>query len=827
MTLRTLITSIMTLMAMPTLVFGASEVLTPKMEIGSTEIVSGSDIIMEVDSVAVSTNWSTVSFSNDAFEDPVVVAVHENTTSTSASVRIRNISASGFQVRLQNSNPADDLAADSTVRYIAVEKGTWFLDGYKVEADSIDTSLVGSRGNWEGTPINYEYDYNEDPLVLHQVQTYNDADWITSWVSDSDRRSNSPDAEDGFQIGLNGSSATSEHGEETIGWIVMESDIQGTVGDVRFETITRFNVVKGFDNNDCEVTDYNYVDSSTAITIVSQQSLDNNDGGWVVLCSHGSTSFGIYQDEDTVGDSERRTGLLDSDDYAALVFSDEISVVNDSTYVWDTVDFQQSYESPVVIITSLEGENIHPLSARVQNVTSESFQVALQNSNNSLGYQGTIHYMVVEEGKWQMGNTKIEAGLDTISTVGSSPEIGGSWEGEVKNYQHEYNVEPLVMHQVQTYNDANWITSWVSSATKRKEIPGVNKFRIGLNGARATTTHEEETVGWVVMDRVVQDSYEDVGFRTYLGEAGMVPSDGDYCKTFDHEVGEGTAVGIVSQMTMNGKNGSWAIMCEISDSTIGMRAEQDTEVSRDLSHVRESMGYAIFERGFVAAGGESPTMCYELKGDNIDNDGDGRVDEFNTLANNCVHPVFGYYDSTNTDRYRQAVSRVRGAKKGKIFVTYTDGSVYRYDVYGTKSNRKTKPRQYKQTGYQVVMDPFAKRIALMNVFNGTIHEKHVLFRNHNKRKYFDNAFRIADLQGDGKPEAVVIGKRKRERVRVTVVPIKIRREQFRTKATSVIYDERIQPSKTKISGNTIKLKQNANTVLYNAIAESNSILTIQ
>ena len=94
-----------------------------------------------------------------------------------------------------------------------------------------------------------------------------------------------------------------------------------------------------------------------------------------------------------------------------------------------------------------------------------------------------------------------------------------------------------------------------------------------------------------------------------------------------------------------------------------------------------------------------PNAGVEVK-DGIDNDGDGVVDEHNTVALNGYHPYFSTLDVSTSSSKK--IIGYWGLKNGQIGVRYSDWSVYRYQPFVTKTNTTTKVSLVSGTGYLTV-----------------------------------------------------------------------------------------------------------------------------
>ncbi|GEM_PF-2947249 len=124
--------------------------------------------------VTVTTSWQTVSFGR-TFTAPVVVAGPLSLNDTApAVVRIRNVTATGFEIRIQEWNYLDGTHAGEQVTCLAMEKGRFSLaDGSQVEAGLIQAS-GGSFATKSFTKA-----FAKAPVVLTSVVSYKEADTVS------------------------------------------------------------------------------------------------------------------------------------------------------------------------------------------------------------------------------------------------------------------------------------------------------------------------------------------------------------------------------------------------------------------------------------------------------------------------------------------------------------------------------------------------------------------------------------------------------------------------------------------------------------------------
>ena len=240
----------------------------------------------------------------ETYSNPVVIPLYyESNNGDPISVRLADVTANSFDIKLQN--PSGNTPATDDVHYVVIEEGAYTMpDGTLIEAASLNTNQVSSSNNgWSGVNRSYTNSYGSPPAVFHQVQTNNDETWIESWVASQGSRVNPPNTS-GFQISLNGAEVTNGHGVETIGWMAIEQGT-GTIDGVDFEASVTSDTIQGHDNG-CYTFGFSNGYASNPIVVADQQKMDGPNGGWLVGCSLSASQIGLYVEEDVVNDSERR-----------------------------------------------------------------------------------------------------------------------------------------------------------------------------------------------------------------------------------------------------------------------------------------------------------------------------------------------------------------------------------------------------------------------------------------------------------------------------------------------------------------------------------------
>ncbi len=165
-------------------------------------------------SLDVNTSWETASFAQNFNAAPMVLAqqVSDN-DSTATTIRVRNVDAGGFQLKLQEEEAADDVHANESVDYVAVAYGEGSVNGMDVLVDS-----TGRAVNQSWYQIDFGASY-ESPQFLAGMQSQFGGDTATV------RYSNLTDTSVSVRIHEE-QSANSEtnHTTENVGYILFGNE---------------------------------------------------------------------------------------------------------------------------------------------------------------------------------------------------------------------------------------------------------------------------------------------------------------------------------------------------------------------------------------------------------------------------------------------------------------------------------------------------------------------------------------------------------------------------------------------------------------------------
>lgn len=267
-----------------------------------------------------SSAWTTVNLPQNYTSMVVVGSPNYGDTHVPAVVRINNVTANSFDVRV--ANPSGVAISGVPVHYVVVEEGVYTAaaNGITMEAVKVTSTVTDRKSSWAGQSQSYTNSYTS-PAVLGQVMSYNDVDWSVFWARGSSK--NAPPSASSLLTGKHVAGDTNTtRSNETIGYIVIETG-SGTIGGIEYAAAAGGDIVEGVTSANPSPP-YNYSIATPAtpnVAVVSSAAMDDNDGGWPLLYGANPVVAGTLAlaiDEDQVADTERAHS---SEQVAYMVFN--------------------------------------------------------------------------------------------------------------------------------------------------------------------------------------------------------------------------------------------------------------------------------------------------------------------------------------------------------------------------------------------------------------------------------------------------------------------------------------------------------------------------
>ena len=289
-----------------------------------------------------------------------------------------------------------------------------------------------------------------------------------------------------------------------------------------------------------------------------------------------------------------------------LVFED--GVIDNLGSNWTVVNTQNSYQNMVIVATPiLANPGQTPVVTRIQNITSNSFEIRLQKAGGGTIQLRDVHYFVVEEGVYNEVDDGIN--MEAVRADAALTAYNTSWFLESRTYQNSYT-NPVVLGQVQSYNDPEWSVFWASADNNRANPPSATNFAAGKHvGEDPSNARATEQIGYIVGEAGVYVFGNDI-LEFGLG-ADIVQGSGDALLTGGHQYGTDNDLrvrtAVLSSAAMDGINGGWPVLygtTPVFNNRIRMVIDEDVLLDIERNHTQEQVAYlAIGEHSASLNGG--------------------------------------------------------------------------------------------------------------------------------------------------------------------------------------------------------------------------------
>jgi len=334
---------------------------------GGSDVKVGQATLPAISSIT--DRFTQVRFSGAMSGTPLVFTMTELTSSaeTAASIRIHNVTASGFDIVQVEPELGGAGHMAMTIDYIAIVPGTYLLeDGNVLEAGSfISNKFVGTNigaGSTGYDSFSFNNTFNTPAMVV-DVQSMNTTDSSTfipfnpiqPWLETAVRNFNGSGAQ--FALDRSKTSDSFILVNETIGYLVAESGLDTRLTDtsgnyVRIQTLTTTDKgIRGIDDNDgCYEYDFASHFANVPVVVANKVTREGGHGGWLRRCSLSASQVGVTIDEDS-HDNNRNHGRGENASFFAFsgVFEWATSELGMATSIAVERDGINDYVNPKAI----------------------------------------------------------------------------------------------------------------------------------------------------------------------------------------------------------------------------------------------------------------------------------------------------------------------------------------------------------------------------------------------------------------------------------------------------------------------------------------------
>ena len=254
-----------------------------------------------------------------------------------------------------------------------------------------------------------------------------------------------------------------------------------------------------------------------------------------------------------------------------------VTVDQTASSQWHTVNLDNTYSNPVVVMGPPSFGSADPMTVRVRNAGENSFEFQFDEWEYLDGVHGTetVSYMVLEAGSHELADGRsIQAGFTTIS--------GNAFSGI--SFFDTFGSNPVVLTQVGSANDPAAVTS-------RNTTVNTTGFNVQLEEEEGTANdHGSETVYWVAV-ATGSDA------TTIPNEAGVTGNDVTHewhTISFSQSY-SANPMFFGDFQTVDGGDPATMRYQSLTGSSVQIFAEEEKASGDEVSHTTEVAGFVVFD----------------------------------------------------------------------------------------------------------------------------------------------------------------------------------------------------------------------------------------
>ncbi|MEM7304115.1 MAG: H-type lectin domain-containing protein [Pseudomonadota bacterium] len=268
-------------------------------------------------------SFRTVTFDQTFDTVPIVIVLPTDQGGNASTLRIRNITTSGFDVAPLEPPSFDGLHLEMDFDYIAIEPGIHEMPSGEIIVAGRHTTSSVQRNSKVGGPqawdtVSFGTSLSANASIVATIQTMNNQGspplpatnlnalpWLTMAVRNPNT-SNVQMALERSEVGA----ATDSISAETIGYIAFPQNTNGSFNDIN-GTATNWSAIRtaanitGWDDGGCNTNSFSTTTFPAPRVVATKNTRNGSDGGWLRRCSLSGSQIGLEVDEDTDKDGER------------------------------------------------------------------------------------------------------------------------------------------------------------------------------------------------------------------------------------------------------------------------------------------------------------------------------------------------------------------------------------------------------------------------------------------------------------------------------------------------------------------------------------------
>ena len=265
----------------------------------------------------------------------------------------------------------------------------------------------------------------------------------------------------------------------------------------------------------------------------------------------------------------------------------EVGNIPDLNHNWKTIQLSQSYFNPVVVAGPLTTIGADVATVRIRNVTSNSFQIRVQewDYRDGLHSPERVDYMVIESGTHELTDgTIIRASkIDSQNHQWAQRTFFGAFEDSAQT--------PAVFASVTTTNEASAVTTRIRNVTNEG-------FLLRIREEQGNDfVHAGEEVNWIAFEKGAGQT----GTSDFIvADTGRVVNHRSHTINFSPEFESRPSFFAEMQSNWGGDNATVRAR-NLVDSRAIIFLEEERSADAEVSHTTESVGYLAIPQGDIRA----------------------------------------------------------------------------------------------------------------------------------------------------------------------------------------------------------------------------------
>ncbi len=326
-------------------------------------------------------------------------------------------------------------------------------------------------------------------------------------------------------------------------------------------------------------------------------------------------------------------GATDTDTFDYTISNSflEVGTVSNVDENFQTVSFQNQFETTPVVFFLLGDENSSPSLIRIKNVSLTGFDIAqLESRNDASGVPAahndglvtpaTISYFAIEEGIHTIGGLTFEAGSINTTTNQHGSGVSGATGYDNVPFSAGFGSAPNVVSAVQTMNNAGIVTLSTAIQTGQVNASGFNVALERAESSEGGNINIAEKIGYLAVQEgtgsFVADGGTPIDFQSIISPDNIDGwTDGGPNNTnFANGLFSSPPLVVGSFYRRDGGDGGWLRHRALSNTTIDLVTDEDQDNDSERGHTTEDAGILAFSEPFTLSNTSTATVTMTING---------------------------------------------------------------------------------------------------------------------------------------------------------------------------------------------------------------------